>query len=109
MKKTELFKHFRFFKGEDECPDSLQDISIFATGYWFDEALAYEVCESEEEASYIESWKRAGAPGADTKLPEVLLSVMFAGYCKGSDMELDICAKNFSSVFLPRYIASTSI
>lgn len=109
MKKSELFKHLRFFKGEDECPDSLQDISIFATGYWLDEALAYEVCESDEEAGYIESWKQAGAPGADTMLPEVLLSVMFAEYCKGSDMELGVCVKNFSAVFLPRYMASTSI
>lgn len=104
--KSELLKFCHYYKGEADIPLSLDDLEI---GYWIAEATAVNAVEEDRTGRMLAPYYEAGEPGKNSKLPPILLSTLFFHYIKGSEYSPEENIKTFEEVYLPRYIASTSM
>lgn len=106
MNKNDLLKSCRYYKGESDIPSSLDGLEV---GYWLAESVAVDAVEEGRTGRFVGAWLEAGEPGKDSNLPPVLLSTLFFNFRKGSNNSPAETIKAFVDVYLPRYIASTSM
>lgn len=104
MKSEDLLKQCRYFRGEDEIPETLPDEYI---RFWLAEATAVDALRDGTEDDFLSDYKQLGEPGASSNLPSILLAVLFATYCKGQDVSPEQLAESFAAQFLTDYTAST--
>lgn len=106
MDYNELKKSCKFFNGELNIPCHLHGD---AAGFWLAESEAANAVLEGTADEFLSDYKEMGEPGAFSKVPPLILSILFAMFCKGADCSPFDCVEPFESLYLPRYIASTSM
>ncbi|MCM1066816.1 MAG: hypothetical protein NC418_04480 [Muribaculaceae bacterium] len=101
-----LLKSCRYYRGESSIPSTLNDDEV---GFWLAEASAIDAMEEGSVYKLMSAYEAAGEPGKATNLNPILLASLFFHFCKGSDYSPAECVSVFEEVYLPRYMASTSM
>ena len=110
MEKSELLKHCRYYKGENEPPKGQPWYMDF---FWDAE---YSAVWSSSDPDYNENddldyFVKLGDPGAEYPVPRIIRNSLYFKFCKGSDAAPwdEYHLKRFTECIMPAYMGLTSM
>ncbi len=109
MKKDDLLRFCRYYRGENKCPAPVIEKSesmIFQ--FWEAEQMYVNNSDSEFEKEVVAQYLEAGLASANLDLPLFLSACLFAVFKKGSENDLKLTAAYYIKNFLPAYLGFTS-
>lgn len=109
MEKKDYLGLCMYFHGEDSFPIERLRNADLGFPIWEAEEFGYRSIGTDTEKDIIKFWRDADLPACATNLHPYLLASLFAIYARKSDGTLDIVAKNFENIFIPRYMDLTVI
>lgn len=100
MKKEELLKRCRYYKGEEEYEGDPKNLF-----FWEAEEMYVKYEGTQDAVETIICFLECGLAGVCPSIPIELRAFLFGVYCHGADNSPIMLADNFEKSFLPNYLA----
>lgn len=111
MKKEELIKQCRYYKGEEECPDSIKSVKL-GMMFWIAEDF-FVRCHDQYKDENLQLLEDTGVTKFrsvwEGKASDELIAFLFSYFTKSADCWNEYVIKGFVNNTLHIYFGSTSM